>query len=83
MRRGWRLASWHRCRPDDAVAAIEAALIVGSQAQAFVDLRGSGDALVLLPDANHFAALPLAALSGDVRPLYGRAPDARLPVKST
>lgn len=66
-------------KPDDAVAAAPEALIAGSQAQAFVDLRGSGEALVLLPDANSFAALPEAALSIEVRPLYGRGPDARLP----
>lgn len=66
-------------KPADAARMIDEALIAGSQAQAFVDLRGHGEALALLPDANCFADLPKAALTSDVRPLYGRAPDARLP----
>ena len=67
------------CKPDFALGAISESLIAGSQAQAFVELRGHGEALVLLPDANQFALLPDLALSRDVRPIYGRAPDARLP----
>ncbi|MDE2596915.1 MAG: tRNA (adenosine(37)-N6)-threonylcarbamoyltransferase complex dimerization subunit type 1 TsaB [Sphingomonadales bacterium] len=64
--------------PAQAVAA-EEAVVAGSQAQALVDLRGWGEALAVLPDARAFALLPIAAISADVRPLYGRAPDARLP----
>ena len=71
------------CKPADAAGRIDETLVAGSQAQAFVDLRGHGEALMLLPDANHFASLPAAALSGDVRPHYGRAPDARLPAIAT
>jgi tRNA threonylcarbamoyladenosine biosynthesis protein TsaB len=67
-------------KPAEAIQMIGETLIAGSQAQAFVDLRGHGEALVLLPDANHFARLPAAALSSEVRPHYGRAPDARLPI---
>jgi tRNA threonylcarbamoyladenosine biosynthesis protein TsaB len=65
--------------PATAASSIGEDLIAGSQAQALVDLRGGGEALVLLPDANQFAALPQTALTSQVRPLYGRAPDARLP----
>ena len=67
------------CKPADAVAAIPETLIAGSQAQALVALRGYGEALALLPDANRFDLLPVDTLTGDVRPRYGREPDARLP----
>ena len=66
-------------KPADAAAGIGEALLAGSQAQALAELRGHGEALALLPDANALALLPQAALTGDVRPLYGRPPDARLP----
>lgn len=55
------------------------ALVAGSQAEALIGLRGFGKALALWPDARSFALLPPAALTADVAPLYGRAPDARLP----
>lgn len=53
-------------------------LVVGSQAEALVALRGAGEAMPLLPDARALPLLPAKCL----RPadlLYGRAPDARLP----
>lgn len=65
--------------PDAATVRAQASLVVGSQAEALVALRGSGEALPLWPDARHFALLPPAALRDDVAPLYGRPPDARLP----
>ena len=68
--------------PQDAARAISEAMIAGNQAQALVDLRGHGEALDLLPDANCFSMLPQEALTGVVRPIYGRAPDARLPTGS-
>ena len=64
--------------PDEAVASAEA-LVAGSQAKALVALRGSGLALPVLPDARAFALLPSALLTREIRPIYGRAPDARLP----
>lgn len=66
-------------RPDTAAATASAALVAGSQAPALVAARGHGTALALWPDARRFDLLDAAALSGDVRPRYGRAPDARLP----
>ncbi len=57
-------------------------LIAGSQAEALVALRGSGRALALWPDARRFALLPGQALTDRVEPLYGRAPDARLPASA-
>ncbi len=66
-------------KPADAASTIAEVLITGNQAQTLVDLRGHGEALALLPDARAFALLPKVALTSEVRPAYGRAPDARLP----
>ena len=57
-------------------------LVAGSQAEALVALRGAGRALALWPDARRFALLPGHALTDRVEPLYGRAPDARLPASA-
>ncbi len=67
--------------PAVAVAEVTEDLLAGSQATALAELRGAGEALALLPDANHFALLPAAALTADIRPRYGRPPDARLPAQ--
>jgi tRNA threonylcarbamoyladenosine biosynthesis protein TsaB len=63
----------------EAAAAVSTDLIAGSQAEALVVRRGSGRALPLHPDARSFALLPSALLGAADHPLYGRAPDARLP----
>jgi tRNA threonylcarbamoyl adenosine modification protein YeaZ len=65
-------------RPDAAAEMVED-VIAGNQAEALVAARGSGTALPIWPDARAFPLLPPEALSADIRPLYGRAPDARLP----
>jgi tRNA threonylcarbamoyl adenosine modification protein YeaZ len=65
--------------PAEAVEQAEEALVAGSQAEALVEARGTGEALALWPDARDFPRLPAFAVTGEVRPLYGRAPDARLP----
>jgi tRNA threonylcarbamoyl adenosine modification protein YeaZ len=65
--------------PAEAVTASSEPLVAGSQAEALVAARGLGEALPLWPDARALPLLPLAALTADVHPLYGRAPDARLP----
>jgi tRNA threonylcarbamoyladenosine biosynthesis protein TsaB len=70
-------------RPEAAAAQVEADLIVGSQAEALVAARGGGIALPLWPDARAFALLDPSVLSTEVRPLYGRAPDARLPASAS
>ena len=54
-------------------------LVAGSQAEALVAARGWGEALPLWPDARQFPLLSTDDLTRDVHPLYGRAPDARLP----
>ena len=68
--------------PQQAAETAEAAahdLVAGSQAEALVALRGHGTALALLPDARRFPLLPTALLDSALAPLYGRAPDAKLP----
>jgi tRNA threonylcarbamoyladenosine biosynthesis protein TsaB len=65
--------------PDAAIAACDEPLVAGSQAKALVAGRGSGDALAIWPDARCLPLLPAAAMTPEVHPLYGRAPDARLP----
>jgi len=57
-------------------------LIAGSQAEALVALRGHGEAWALWPDAREVMALPAAAFNADLSPLYGRAPDAKVSVKT-
>ncbi|HKR92560.1 tRNA (adenosine(37)-N6)-threonylcarbamoyltransferase complex dimerization subunit type 1 TsaB [Novosphingobium sp.] len=67
-------------RPEVAVAATTEETVVGDQAEALVAARGSGQAVALWPDARAVRLLPPSALLMETRPLYGRAPDARLPV---
>ncbi len=64
--------------PDQA-AAQAAVLVAGTQAEALVALRGTGEALALLPDARDYSLLGAESLEADPKPLYGRAPDAKLP----
>lgn len=65
--------------PEVAAEQIAETLVAGSQAAALVARRGSGEALELWPDARAVNQLPDGALQAAVLPLYGRAPDARLP----
>ena len=65
--------------PAQAAEAMTEHLVAGSQAEALVALRGWGQALPLWPDARRFPWLGEDRLTGDLHPLYGRAPDARLP----
>ena len=69
-------------KPSAAVATAPESLIAGSQAEAFVAERGSGEAMQIWPDARAFQQLAKAALTSKVQPLYGRAPDAKLPQDS-
>ena len=76
---GEALASLTSLTPQQAAAQSTTPLVAGSQAEALVTLRGSGTALPLWPDARSFGLLRPADLTADTAPLYGRAPDARLP----
>jgi tRNA threonylcarbamoyladenosine biosynthesis protein TsaB len=62
---------------DAAAGTID--LVAGSQAEALVAQRGTGRALALWPDARALMQLGQDHLTADLSPLYGRAPDARLP----
>ncbi|HUD28370.1 MAG TPA: tRNA (adenosine(37)-N6)-threonylcarbamoyltransferase complex dimerization subunit type 1 TsaB [Novosphingobium sp.] len=66
-------------RPADAAHETTEALVAGNQAEALVAARGHGRALPIWPDARSFGLLGPAALLTEAHPLYGRAPDARLP----
>ena len=65
--------------PERAARLASHPLVAGSQAEALVALRGNGTALPRLPDARSFPLLPQTFLDTDLAPIYGRAPDARLP----
>ena len=66
--------------PEDAAMRRHHRLIAGSKAGELAALaRTEQVALDLLPDARQFPHLPEALFSADLAPLYGRAPDARLP----
>lgn len=62
--------------PDAAIAASDH-LVIGNRAEAFVALRGHGEARPMLPDARAFARLSPTALFDTPSPIYGRAPDAK------
>ena len=66
-----------------AAAEAETEFVAGSQAEALVSARGFGGALALWPHARTFGLLPDTALIGEIHPLYGRPPDARLPGGAT
>lgn len=65
--------------PEAAAAATTEALVAGTQAEALVAARGFGEALPLWPDARELGALAEVHFRANPSPLYGRAPDARLP----
>ncbi len=69
-------------RPADAAASAVEALVAGNQAEALVAARGHGHALALWPDARAFMRLDPAVLVAEAHPLYGRAPDAKLPASA-
>ena len=70
-------------KPEAAIKQSEA-LIAGSQAEALLAGRrasggADGLALPLWPDAREVVGLNIIHFTSDLSPLYGRAPDARLP----
>ena len=66
-------------RPEMAVASVKNPLVAGSEAEALVALRGHGAGLNLAPDARCFGLLNQGLLIPADAPIYGRAPDAKLP----
>lgn len=65
--------------PATAAATAKTDLLAGSQSQALMAQRGHGTALEIWPDARAFSLFPPGQLTSETSPLYGRAPDARLP----
>jgi tRNA threonylcarbamoyl adenosine modification protein YeaZ len=65
--------------PDAAAAVIPDAWVLGSGAAVLVAARGSGRAEERLPDAADAGLLPAALAMLPPTPIYGRAPDAKLP----
>lgn len=66
--------------PDMAASEAQAEIIAGNRADAVIAIRGHGTALDLLPDASAFLQLPQSLHSEQLSPIYGRPPDARVPV---
>lgn len=66
-------------RPEAAAALIGEDLVLGSGAEALVAARGTGRAGEAFPDAADALLLPPALTTLAPTPLYGRAPDAKVP----
>ena len=69
----------HNATPAEAARHISAPIVVGSGAKALVDARGFGDARELWPSAANSLSLSPALRSLSAKPVYARAPDARVP----
>jgi tRNA threonylcarbamoyladenosine biosynthesis protein TsaB len=71
--------------PQQAASRGACSHVAGSKAAEFAESQGGAlsVALDLLPDAREFLHLPAAVLVNDIAPIYGRAPDARLPGTTT
>ncbi len=65
--------------PAEAATLAAHDTVAGSQAGALVIQRGTGRALPILPDARHSLLLRQEMLTRQLSPIYGRAPDAKLP----
>ncbi len=65
--------------PQQAAQQTSAALVIGSGASDLVAARGWGDALDGLPSAANMLCLPDGLRTLAPKPLYARAPDARVP----
>ena len=69
----------HNAAPAETARLSDAPLIVGSGAKALVDARGSGEARERWPSAANANMLPASLRELSPKPLYARAPDARIP----
>ena len=65
--------------PSDAARLASAQLVVGSGAKQLVDARGWGEARELWPSAANALRLPETSRNLLPKPVYARAPDARVP----
>ena len=64
--------------PAEAAVDIAAPLVVGSGAKALIDARGWGEAVELWPSAANALRLPEALRTLQPKPVYARAPDAKV-----
>lgn len=69
-------------KPSDAASRFDITIVAGSQADALVAERSDGTAMQILPDARHVLTIPASLLTQNTAPIYGRAPDAKLPGKT-
>jgi tRNA threonylcarbamoyl adenosine modification protein YeaZ len=69
----------YNAAPAEASRLTAARLVVGSGARLLVDARGSGEARDLWPSAANALKLSDTQRSLPPRPVYARAPDARVP----
>ena len=65
--------------PADAARLLTADLVVGSGARVLVEKRGWGEARELWPSAANAIRLPKELRNLPAKPVYARAPDARVP----
>jgi tRNA threonylcarbamoyl adenosine modification protein YeaZ len=65
--------------PIEAARLVTCELVVGSGASQLLDARGWGEALELWPSAANTLKLPQALRNLPPKPVYARAPDARVP----
>jgi len=65
--------------PSEAAAAIQAEVVIGSGARRLIDARGWGDAREAWPSAADALRLTNDQRHIPPKPVYARAPDARLP----
>ena len=65
--------------PSEAAQSVSGNLVVGSGAQHLVEARGWGEARELWPSAANALRLPHELRSLSPKPVYARAPDARVP----
>jgi tRNA threonylcarbamoyl adenosine modification protein YeaZ len=65
--------------PATAIAALGGIPVIGNGAARLLAVDPGFDAADALPDAGDFPLLPLALTLLPPRPIYGRAPDAKLP----
>lgn len=65
--------------PEDAAKACPDDHLVGSGAETLAAARGSGQSFTMVPDARDTLLIPPADRALAPTPIYGRAPDARLP----
>ncbi len=69
-------------RPEIAIDSLRQDIVAGNRANQFAEQAGTHvTALNIYADARHVPDIPAELLTDDLAPLYGRAPDAKVPAK--